>query len=188
MPFKSEAQRRYFHSQLPQLAQKWEEHTPKGKRLPKKVRREKLEKEAFDTGFYSTLAKAGAFGQLPTEDASQASEMILQIIKDPTLTPSQKNLLIARLSYRPAEAIPTHRQLLGADQDPLHMAILNSHMQRQQEAEEAQHLSPFWRNIPGLDSLYQLISSYPLFGDVQVQDQRRSREEEWPSPWKTNQV
>lgn len=36
MPFKSEAQRKYFRSQLPHLAEKWEAHTPKNKKLPKR--------------------------------------------------------------------------------------------------------------------------------------------------------
>lgn len=35
MPYKSEAQRRYFYSQLPELAAKWEADTPK-KKLPEK--------------------------------------------------------------------------------------------------------------------------------------------------------
>ncbi len=37
MPYKSEAQRRYFYSQLPELAKKWEEDTPKKKKLPDHV-------------------------------------------------------------------------------------------------------------------------------------------------------
>ena len=188
MPFKSKAQRRYFHAQPPELAEKWEAHTPEGAKLPEKVRRKKLEKKAFAEGFYLALVKAGAFGRLPTEDAGQAAEMVLQIIRDPELSPAQKNVMIARLHQRPSEAIPTHRELLGASEDPLQIAMLNSYLQRQQAAEDERHVSPFWRNIPGLDSLYQLISSYPLFGDVEVADRRRRPEEEWQSPWKTNQM
>lgn len=51
MPFKSKAQRRFFYSaesrgDLPKgTAEKWEEHTPKGKKLPDHV------KEAFWAGF-----------------------------------------------------------------------------------------------------------------------------------------
>ena len=47
MPFKSEAQRKYFHAQANQdgkegekwkkMAGEWEKKTPKGKKLPKKV-------------------------------------------------------------------------------------------------------------------------------------------------------
>ena len=37
MPYKSEAQRKYFYSQLPSLADEWERETPKGKKLPKKL-------------------------------------------------------------------------------------------------------------------------------------------------------
>lgn len=34
MPYQSEQQRKYFYSQLPELAAKWERETPK-KKLPK---------------------------------------------------------------------------------------------------------------------------------------------------------
>jgi len=37
MPFVSEAQRRYLFLNHPKIAKKWAEHTPKGKKLPKKV-------------------------------------------------------------------------------------------------------------------------------------------------------
>lgn len=36
MPFKSEAQRKYMYSRLPEVAKRWEKETPK-KKLPKKV-------------------------------------------------------------------------------------------------------------------------------------------------------
>lgn len=45
MPFKSEAQRRYFHAaqargEIPKsTVKRWEEHTPKGKKLPEHVRK-----------------------------------------------------------------------------------------------------------------------------------------------------
>lgn len=37
MPFKSQAQRKWMYSQKPAMAKKWEAHTPKKKKLPKKV-------------------------------------------------------------------------------------------------------------------------------------------------------
>lgn len=37
MPIKSEAQRRYLHAKKPKIAKIYEEHTPKGKKLPEKV-------------------------------------------------------------------------------------------------------------------------------------------------------
>lgn len=37
MPFKSEAQRRWMYANKPKMAKKWEKHTPKNKKLPKKV-------------------------------------------------------------------------------------------------------------------------------------------------------
>ena len=41
MPFKSEAQRAWMYANKPEMAKKWEKHTPKGKKLPKKVRKKK---------------------------------------------------------------------------------------------------------------------------------------------------
>lgn len=37
MPFKSEAQKRWMYATHPAMAEKWQKHTPKGKRLPKKL-------------------------------------------------------------------------------------------------------------------------------------------------------
>lgn len=37
MPFKSEVQRRYMHAKHPAMADRWEEETPTGKRLPRKL-------------------------------------------------------------------------------------------------------------------------------------------------------
>lgn len=39
MPIKSKAQRRFLHATNPKLAEKFERKTPKGKKLPEKVRR-----------------------------------------------------------------------------------------------------------------------------------------------------
>lgn len=44
MPFKSQAQRKYFHAKLPHLAKEWEEHTPKNQKLPKKLKKRKKPK------------------------------------------------------------------------------------------------------------------------------------------------
>lgn len=41
MPFKSKAQRKFMYSQKPELAKEFEEHTPKGKKLPEKVKKKK---------------------------------------------------------------------------------------------------------------------------------------------------
>jgi len=38
-PFKSQDQRAYFYKFLPELAQQWEDVTPKSKKLPKKVKK-----------------------------------------------------------------------------------------------------------------------------------------------------
>ena len=39
MPFKSKQQRKWMYANDPKMAAKWEAHTPKGKALPKKVKK-----------------------------------------------------------------------------------------------------------------------------------------------------
>jgi len=46
MPFKSEAQRKYLYAKHPELAKKWQQHTPKGADLPEHVTSSDNEKKA----------------------------------------------------------------------------------------------------------------------------------------------
>ncbi len=39
MPFKSQAQRKFMYASHPEMAKEWEAHTPKGKKLPKHVKK-----------------------------------------------------------------------------------------------------------------------------------------------------
>jgi hypothetical protein len=39
VPFKSESQRKWMYAKKPKLAREWARETPKGKKLPKKVRK-----------------------------------------------------------------------------------------------------------------------------------------------------
>jgi len=41
MPFKSAAQRAWMYANEPEMAKKWQKHTPKGKKLPRKVSKKK---------------------------------------------------------------------------------------------------------------------------------------------------
>ena len=41
MPFKSEAQRRWMYANKPEMAEEWEKETPKGKKLPDKLKKRK---------------------------------------------------------------------------------------------------------------------------------------------------
>lgn len=41
MPMKSQAQRKFLHAKHPKIAEKFEAETPKGKKLPKKVKKPK---------------------------------------------------------------------------------------------------------------------------------------------------
>ncbi len=53
MPFKSKAQRRWMFANEPEMAREFADATPKGKRLPEKV------KHAFDRGAAAALARFG---------------------------------------------------------------------------------------------------------------------------------
>ena len=37
MPFKSKAQRRWMYANKPEMAKRWQKHTPKNKKLPERV-------------------------------------------------------------------------------------------------------------------------------------------------------
>ena len=39
MPFQSQAQRAWMYANEPKMAKEWEEHTPKGKKLPAKIKK-----------------------------------------------------------------------------------------------------------------------------------------------------
>jgi hypothetical protein len=41
MPFKSQAQRKWMFANQPEMAERWARKTPKGKKLPKKLNKNK---------------------------------------------------------------------------------------------------------------------------------------------------
>jgi len=45
VPFKSQAQRKYLYSQHPEIAKEFASHTPKGKKLPKRVKKKNAPKK-----------------------------------------------------------------------------------------------------------------------------------------------
>jgi hypothetical protein len=51
MPFKSEAQRRYLHSQEPATAQRWEKKTVNNANLPERVGRKRKKKSSLLAAF-----------------------------------------------------------------------------------------------------------------------------------------
>lgn len=59
MPFKSEAQRKWMHANEPEMATKWEKHTPKGKKLPKRVKKSKSKSESIEVRLQRALIEAG---------------------------------------------------------------------------------------------------------------------------------
>lgn len=57
MPFKSEAQRKWMYANKPEMAKRWEKHTPKGKKLPKKKTRTESTNFTFDNRLDEALNK-----------------------------------------------------------------------------------------------------------------------------------
>jgi hypothetical protein len=57
MPFKSKAQRAYMHIHHPTIADRWEDHTPKGKKLPEHV--SKKESAFYSQGKLAALKQLG---------------------------------------------------------------------------------------------------------------------------------
>lgn len=55
MPLVSQAQRRWMHSQKPEMAARWEKETPKGKKLPARVGKPK--KPGFKLGMVKVPPK-----------------------------------------------------------------------------------------------------------------------------------
>jgi hypothetical protein len=55
MPFVSEAQRRYLYAEHPEIAKRFQKHTPKGAKLPEK----KMEKQAYELGALSAFQAFG---------------------------------------------------------------------------------------------------------------------------------
>jgi hypothetical protein len=52
MPFVSKAQRKWMYANKPEMAKKWEKHTPKDKKLPKK---QKVLKDNFEVELDNAL-------------------------------------------------------------------------------------------------------------------------------------
>ena len=57
MPFVSQAQRRFMHAKHPELAKEFEAATPKGKKLPKHVKKKPTPKMLKAVGWKATLSK-----------------------------------------------------------------------------------------------------------------------------------
>ena len=54
MPFVSEAQRRLLRAKYPEIAKRWEEHTPKDAKLPERVDRKRKKSERKSRSIYSS--------------------------------------------------------------------------------------------------------------------------------------
>lgn len=80
MPFKSEAQRRWMYANHPEMAKRWSEHTPKGKKLPEYVKEKKASmntQEAYINGFVKRAAEYGYSEDQAVELYKQAAGKLL---------------------------------------------------------------------------------------------------------------
>jgi hypothetical protein len=82
MPFESQAQRRWMFSEKPEMAKEWASHTPKGKKLPEKVKKKAEYMDKFASIYWNSFEKSaitGAPGDMrPSDDltmrASRAAD------------------------------------------------------------------------------------------------------------------
>jgi hypothetical protein len=72
MPFVSQQQRKYFYAKLPHLAKKWEDHTPKGKKLPKYKKEE---------GGFTQLQKGGIAKKVNPQDIKPSDTSSTGVVK-----------------------------------------------------------------------------------------------------------
>ena len=70
MPFKSQAQRRWMYAKHPAMAKEWQEHTPKGTKLPPHVHSKTKPADAVKEALDQLYAAAGA-APSPLEQARQ---------------------------------------------------------------------------------------------------------------------
>lgn len=67
MPFKSEAQRGWMYANEPEMAKRWEKHTPKGKKLPGHVKKslfEKLSENSFWNRWINPIISGASWASL----------------------------------------------------------------------------------------------------------------------------
>jgi len=62
VPFRSEQQRKWMYANEPEMAARWQKETPKGEKLPKKVKKKAMEKQAINDILMSLLAGGGLGG------------------------------------------------------------------------------------------------------------------------------
>jgi hypothetical protein len=91
MPFVSNSQRKWMYINKPEMAKKWEEHTPKGKKLPEHV------KKSFDINFinipnFTKIAKKifNADKNPPIKAAVLEAEQTAPLVQNSVLRRAQK--------------------------------------------------------------------------------------------------
>lgn len=89
MPFRSEAQRRWMYANEPEMAKRWQKETPKGEKLPEKVKESAL-KVAFDSGVAAALrlygVKTASSQELRLQIPRRAYHGLLEALKKANVT------------------------------------------------------------------------------------------------------
>jgi len=75
MPFKSEKQRRWMFANKPEMAKRWQKHTPKNKKLPEKV------KESIEDRIDAVLEGKADIRLLPSSLFSTKLDQVLKSIQ-----------------------------------------------------------------------------------------------------------
>lgn len=87
MPFKSQAQRRWMYANEPEMAKRWEKHTPKGKKLPEKKGDGDSADSDKQAGVLSSYRPQGLKEQMERADAFKVG--FLSKVAELGMTPSE---------------------------------------------------------------------------------------------------
>jgi hypothetical protein len=126
MPFQSTAQRRFMHAKHPEIAKRWEEHTPKGEKLPEK-KSEKTAAVLLKTALELNIEKGdillgGRFKNIPM----RVDEIGTDELGQPTV--NGKKLL----AFRIKKEMPTNKTASSA----VDLVLIKHHLD---DAEETKH-------------------------------------------------
>lgn len=75
MPFESKAQRRFMYAKHPEIAERWQKHTPKDKKLPERKKESEVRLgTAFTDGFLKFCLDQGLTGDQVADMLEKGAE------------------------------------------------------------------------------------------------------------------
>lgn len=112
-PFVSEAQRRWMHTNDPEMAERWEDHTPKGKKLPEKVssKRKKAKQKVRNQRLTTNKRRKPRIVRRST--SPQKGSKLLSY--DPTRTTTLRRAFCAQVNRMFARLAAHVMKLIGED-------------------------------------------------------------------------